>query len=629
MTLCIPQASGVPGLGGQPPTWPGIDAINGHTSWPTAAPSISTPFGLDDPRWAGHLAIGYPEISTSASGCGSPGPIVPSTFGSATDDDAAFRALYDVEGTQDVLYLSWWVKADDSVDHSEDVLYVGFERRVGDPMLIEIQPFTSNVSQLATSVVTSGVVNVHKVHTTAGGGMVPGQVKNWDENGGDVPVWIEQNTHVWLDIVSNRWAVQMRVPIGAGSVDTEIDLGDTFDVWFEMRVELPDSTIVPYSWPRSACVVDTIGFPPTMHVPDPATWEAMHLRDGAADPACPATGYVTLTTADVGTSNSPTSQINLLSANTFEARPRNETGATVGANEISAEFRIANWGSVADPLAPWTLIPATPNPASNPSSITDGSQGTISMSWTLTAQERADYDGSPFSTHQCMLVTLTGAHEFSPASVWRNMDFVSASRFQRVATLSNVGLGPSPLPTEPRPAYVLVTKLNMPATVDPDRPGDDRPDDDQPPGPIDAANATGGGGEDRRAMALLAKAALDTESPIDRRELTQPTIRYHTYHDTGVDVTRNNKTYRVLRPGTGFGYWVEHQGALFGWQDELQGATRITENFYELAIPEEGSVEVVTVVEALETDPNKPPDGCLVALFKSVVRFLRRLFRRP
>ena len=68
MALCIPEARGVPGLNGQPPTWPGIDALNGLTAW-TGADSYSFPAGLDDPRWQGHLSIGYPSIEPSPVSC--------------------------------------------------------------------------------------------------------------------------------------------------------------------------------------------------------------------------------------------------------------------------------------------------------------------------------------------------------------------------------------------------------------------------------------------------------------------------------------------------------------------------------------------------------------------------------
>jgi hypothetical protein len=614
MTLCIPEAIGVPGLNGQPPTWPGL--ANGHTAWPAASPSQSTPLGLDDPRWQAHLAIGYPAIEPApASCCGGSAP-VSSTFGTATSEDALFRVLYDQAGADRSLYLSWWVKADDSVDHSNDELYVGFERQAGDPLVIRVNPFASNAAKL------SEPAAAFTVWTTPAAGADAGSVDNWTENGGAVPSWLDVDTRVWLDVASNRWAVQMRVPIGAGDVDTHLDLADTFRMWFEIAIELPDGLLAPYSWPREACVVDACGLPSVLHVPPPANWDEFHLRSGASDPACPTTGFVKLSVSDVGTQSSPTSRINLISDNVFEAKPENLTGGIVNPGEVDAEFRIANWGSVADPAAPWTLIPATggtTNPASSSGSIADGTKGSITMRWQLNPAERADYGpGGTKSSHQCILVTLSGAHVFNPASVWRNMDFVSASTFVRAATISNVGLGPSPVPGTPRPTYILVEKLNMPPVVE----ADGRPADDAAIlRSRDGATATA-----NDSVAALAKAATSVTDPEIRLEL-QPTIRYHVFHDTGLDVTRGGRTLRVVRPGTAFGYYVSHDGDLDGWRDELRGATEVTANFYRVDVPEEGAVTVTTVIEAVESGGGT---GCVdvVRMIREIVRRYVRLARR-
>ncbi|MGY1776788.1 hypothetical protein ACI8AV_13085 [Geodermatophilus sp. SYSU D00804] len=604
MTLCIPEAIGVPGLIGQPPTWPGIDVLNGHAAWPTASPSITTPLGLDDPRWQGHLGIGYPAIEPSPVGCCGGVASTSPTFGTSTAEDALVRMLHVREGDDPHLYLSWWVKADDGVDHSEDALFIGFGRRSGDPMVVRVTPFASNTGKLAEPAAA------FTVWTTPASGAAAGTVRNWDENEGANPSWLDVNTRVWLDVPSNRWAVQMRVPIGSGDVDTHLDLDATFRMWFEISIELPGDLLAPYSWPRNSCVADFCGLPSVLHVPSPAVWDTFHLSSGPGDPECPTTGFVRLDRSDVGTQNTPTSRINLVSDNVFEARPENRTGATVDPGEISAEFRIANWGSVAHPSAPWTLIPATggtTNPADNPGSIPDGAKGSITMRWQLNPEEAADYGaGGTKSRHQCILVTLTGAHVFNPASVWRNMDFVSASRFARTASISNVGLGPSPVPGTPRPTYVLVERLNMPPVLDREPPRQSPVTPQRRTHPLEDVD-----------LPLLQRAADALTDPNDRAEL-QPTIRYHTFHDTGVDVTRDGTTYRLLRPGTAFGYHVEHEGPLTGWREQLQGATRVSEALYRFEVPEEGSVTLITVVEAVERG------GCL-GLLGLVGRLLRRL----
>src|SRR4051794_15720010 len=245
MMLCLPEAIGVPGLLGQPPTWPGVDAQNGHVAWPTGS-SQSTPRGLDDPRWQGHVAIGYPAIEPAPVSCCGGGPAgVDPGFGSVTTEDVAFRALYDQAGADRFLYLSWWVKADDLNSLLDDRLTVGFSRATGEALVLRITPSTSPSTKIAAPV---GPVSVF---TAVAGG---GAVHLWTENGGAQPSWIAKNTHVWVDEASHRWAVQMRVPVGPGSVDGQVDLPDQFKMWFEVSVELPGNLVAPYSWPRNACV---------------------------------------------------------------------------------------------------------------------------------------------------------------------------------------------------------------------------------------------------------------------------------------------------------------------------------------------------------------------------------------
>lgn len=615
MALCIPEAIGVPGLNGQPPTWPGVDALNGHSPW-NAATSVSTPLGLDDPRWQGHLGIGYPAIDPSPSSCCGGSAATSPDFGSATDEDVSFRVLYDQVGSDRFLYLSWWVKADDVQSVNDDAIHVGFTRGTGDAVVFRITPALSGASAVAVPV---GPVSVF---TVAAGSTA---TDAWTENGGVTPSWITQNTHAWIDSVTHRWAVQMRVPIGSGAVDTRLDLDDTFKMWFEVSVELPGDLVAPYSWPRTACVVDSCGFPSVLNVPDPDDWGDFHLQSGPADPECDTTGFVRLDRSDIGTQNSPTSKINLISDNVFEAKPENLTGAVVAPGEISAEFRIADWGSVASPTAAWIPIPATggtTNPASNTGSIANGTKGSVTMRWQLSAAEAAQFPpGGSKPKHQCILVTLSGAHVFNPASVWRNMDFVSASRFARMATISNVGLGASPVAGSPRPAYILVEKLNMPSVAT-----------DDPRDPEEGARRRRD--ESRGDTKVLVAAAAILTDPNVRSEL-QPTIRYHVFHDTGLDVSRNGRTLRVVRPGTAFGFHVDHEGALQGWTDEIVGATPISDRLYRLDVPEEGTATITTVVDAIEPGGGT---GCadvvellrrlLVAVVRGVVAVARRVVTR-
>jgi hypothetical protein len=84
----------------------------------------------------------------------------------------------------------------------------------------------------------------------------------------------------------------------------------------------------------------------------------------------------------------------------------------------------------------------------------------------------------------------------------------------------------------------------------------------------------------------------------------------------------------VLRAQSTFGIYAYHEGELDGWQTSLQGATRIADNLYLLAVPNNGSAKVTVKVQAVEPgeqrmpdDPIKPPPsdeacGCLCQILK-------------
>lgn len=620
MTLCIPAAKGVPGLYRQPPTWPNVDPSDPRAGFPvwanTAPPSHTTPAGLDDPRWQGSLKVGHPNIATSGVG-------------------AEFRALHHVAaGGQKSLYLSWDVRVDTTVEHTGDVLWVGFERQAGNPMIVMVQP-TSSVPVLGdlAAAFNRWTIDPSTAQDCPGvAGQSRAPVVNWSENGGATPAWLNQNTRVWRE--GQRWAVMMRVPIGT-DVNAAVDLADNFKLWYQLTVECPEATCIPHRFPYEACPVSSFGAPSTPHVPALTNW-----ADVSTDPACTPTEAVTLAATDVGTTNPVTSEINLVSSNTFRAAPTNGTTNVIGPNRIKATFRMANWGSVADPAASWEKIPATSgtNPAENSSPIDPTTKGNLTFGWQVDPMSEAPrFDpvqgGTP---HQCILVELEGAGlTFAPASVWRNMDFIDASTFQRPAEISAVGLGPGRVPGAPRDAYILVEKLNMPPVASeqpPQRPpeiGQER--GRQSPSEIerdvnDDHNDEDDPSKDGKALEEAAEAGA---SEMERLEATMPTIRYHVYHDSGIEVaTQGGTPCTVLQAATSFGYFVQHDGTPAGWRDEIVGATEIAPGFYRLSVPVEGVAHVTTVIEAVEPG-RRGALGCLLGLLGLPLRILRGLLSLP
>jgi hypothetical protein len=215
-------------------------------------------------------------------------------------------------------------------------------------------------------------------------------------------------------------------------------------------------------------------------------------------------------------------------------------------------------------------------------------------------------------THQCMLVELFGPNlRFQNSSVYRNMNFVSASRFEREADVSVAGLPAFPGLTGKRDVYLYVEARNMPSVQfrGPKEPSSRKdaapppvvvkpPPQPEPPDPEQKKR-----NEDVRRPGSPAAAELPMPpGPEDPGPILEQNASYvvHAYHDSGVRVTINGRSRPVLKPQTSFGYVVDHAGALAGWRHLLEGAQQIGPNLYKISVPDGRSVSVRTVIEAVE-----------------------------
>lgn len=124
---------------------------------------------------------------------------------------------------------------------------------------------------------------------------------------------------------------------------------------------------------------------------------------------------------------------------------------------------------------------------------------------------------------------------------------------------------------------------------------------------------------------VLADVGLTTD------ELDQlfPTLRIHVYHDTGERVKGSDGgDHAVLRSQSSFGLYNYHEGNLEGWQTSMEGARRIADNLYLIAVPNDSTAKVNVRVQAVEPgeerikeDPIVPvvqeePCGCLCKILK-------------
>ena len=515
---CIAPAHGVPPAGG-PPVW-----------WSTSPPQPVYHHSLDDPRWAGAAKI---------------------TYGDGTGETADFRFLHDAA----YLYFSWRAFVAPASSPGQNALYVGYRQPGGGDVIVKLG-LTGTLSSLTAD---------------AGHLTIEAFLRNADATQGApvaVPPEISSTARVWVDPSSpGAWAVQFRLPKTA----VETTCG-RFKLWYELLAGTPTLPVTAVSWPRSGAEVDggTVASPHPLHYPDPALWQWFRPSQGTDDRACPVAG-VSLAYANIGTKNTPASQINYSAnapfpVNTFFARPTNNSGAVLPAGSIRATFRLANWGSVPGdweagvPVGVlWSAIPGgTDVPLSGPlpDLATAGDTNEAHFDWTVQGSDLAAFTSGARRPHQCMLVELksTGAPgvTFTNASVYRNMDLVGASVFRREATLSVKGL--APLSPQPRDVYIYV-EARMPAKV---------------------------------------QAA--------KRDALPATYRVHVYHDTGRTITTGGIVRPILRYQTSFGYDVTHEGELEGWRHRIDGPglVELAPGWYKIPVPNQGSTTVTTTIEAIE-----------------------------
>ena len=483
-------------------------------------------------------------------------------------------------------------------------------------------------------------------------------IQVWTSGGGwttpSSTPWLE-HAAVWDSLDSDGkawWAFAMVLSSKLVSGATYQD-GDAFDMWYTYIVYTsPDLSTPPaqYNWPwaRSASIIvqqlDTTLVSVLTNAPDPSpgspNWGTLTVKTVTTGCA----GDVALDRMQIGTFDpaltTPSSEIKLSSPNQFVARPTNMRSlgdAALPANSITAKFFLANWGSVPDNSTVWRKIsPATPPdndgniPAPDPAHG-DPNRNDIHFDWTVPAADVCRYDPTcptPGRKHQCVLVELSSGLQlvFINKSVFRNMDFVPGSRFEREAEISVVGL-PALRGKSTRDVYLYIETANMPRLTEQNLPAQTVVLADTQYGEVrDTAMARrrrrlplpGGaiafirvdtivlpagdsGGRTRALNAALTRGLL-TQREIDA---LMPTYRVHVYHATGDSFTVHGRRLPILRAQSSFGYWVDHKGSLSGWTAKLTGARleRLSRRWYRLAVPNDSFAVVNSIIKAIGVKP--------------------------
>lgn len=582
---CIPNAIGVPFESG-PPNW-----FN-----PAQPPFDST---LDDPRWRGASEL---------------------SIGDGGSDETNFRALFhtDPATTQTSLYLSWQTRLDmDGTDNSRDKLYVGF---IPDPahggsgpafileLVLNVQPGQGDtVNGLNTPNFQPA-----KIYTRLGA--------TWNTvspDGTALGTWLA-DTRLWacsptttLGRTAIPWAFQLHIPIGIpivqqGTSPTTSTLGTAFNMWYSLVVSMPKlNQAKQITWPSDGTNAydvsggDTVPLvlpPPVVLTPWMSpSWGTITVG------SCPAQG-ISLNLGQIGTLNPlGLNIISLNKPNTLFATPSNNSTSPVQPNTLFARFRLANWGSTYTG-ATWDDIRGgsnVPNTSVIPAGTTlPSAAAPIQFNWTLTPAEVAKYQlGGSLNSHECMLVqiTSTGPIPIDVDSVVQNMDFQNTSQHIEDAHISISGLPPTQ--DGHRDVYLYVERIDLPSHIESDPCRFDQKEEN-----VEEARAE----LNRRAL----EGNLSLAEAVDAGF---PTYRVHVYHSTGQKLSLGGSARDILHIQPSFGYFLLHDGPLFGWDHRLEGAIQLAPNYYKIpAIPDGQSAKVIVAVEALEQPRGARDSGFMV-----------------
>ncbi|MDX6406411.1 MAG: hypothetical protein QOH70_3866 [Blastocatellia bacterium] len=444
-----------------------------------------------------------------------------------------------VQGIKDAnfVYLSFEVNADPSFDNA-DMIIVAF-----DP-----DGTTANQRRL----------HIFPLFTTgAGVGGNPQLVQYWKDSAtwGGAPQMLPAGTVIKVTSAGAgpvAWNVEMKLPTGAAGFG--LPSATPFGFYFNTLIFNSIGVVGERHWPLSSPDIQL--FP--NNTPPPSTWGTGDYSGGC--------NGVSISPSDITTNQTPTSKIATNAGNIFSVLVHNNStdsgGLPIPATQVDATFKIANFGL----SNAWDLVPAPGNPTTGMSTIPASGTNTLSTgTWNLTPAQVALYS-MPNNTHQCILVELDSPAPnttFVNKSAWRNMDFGTASVFERPAEISGKGYEPPPDGSGSYDFDLFVTTE-----------------------------------EERSIGSNRIMVAATGNQPV-----SQLTWIAHGYRHTGRYIVSFQKRYEIVEDVGAFGYIVQHVGEVKAWLNELKGAglTKVNQNLYRIKVPQNGAVTVNTTIEAVES----------------------------
>jgi hypothetical protein len=99
-----------------------------------------------------------------------------------------------------------------------------------------------------------------------------------------------------------------------------------------------------------------------------------------------------------------------------------------------------------------------------------------------------------------------------------------------------------------------------------------------------------------------------------------PTYEVHAFHDTGKTIIYQGRKYTLVEPQVPFGYYVDHDGALQGFEHALEGLegaqfTALSSDYYKVSVKNGGYAKIKTTITAVEpgSESGCPCESCCKA----------------
>jgi hypothetical protein len=593
---CLLPPTSVPGIYG-PPLWYG-----------TGAPGVVVRSDLDDPRWGG-----APLTSMANDGVGS---------------TIAYRAL--VHG--DELSVSFQVLADDTGPGDGDIIYLGLTSNSGGTIGKIVAIYPRDAGSPDPVAMNAGLDYQLFEKTSATG--------SWAAGSGTPATWLQSSlapgspsVYTWRNSPEGAvWGINLKVNLATFGIAAT----SNFHMGFAATV-VNSGGAVDFHTPDYAS--GTTLASSTLLPADASTWPT-YLPRGTA---CPAGVSV----VGIGTTSASGRTWVDNSANTFFADVQN-IPAPVSLNKIRARFSIANWGStVADPNAGWVAFSqSTAGDGYVPDAAHPGwaapapgmGAGTARITHTCTVPSGSTYcpviTASSPNRDQCLLVELKGAPgtgttiKFQNAAMRQNMTFAALSELDRDATISIKGLQQITGQALDRDVYLYVQTTNMPEhgnsplflpveqMAKAKRYAENPPmlpQPDRQPGP-DVAGAVVASADKLVNVPVKDESQLPLLTANQALMQVWPTYMVHVYYDTGKKRDIAGTKRPVLAPMVPFGFFLSHNGPLYGFTHELRGLAGVTlqeiaPNFYRLRIKNEGAARIATHITAEERPASEACSG--------------------